>query len=93
MRLSEGKIRYLARRTSEWLAGREDVRLLEPPEAVAGEIARVLREEFRREDLLDEEVERLLVRYRPSIDAEGADPARLRQKIRKQLARERGIVL
>lgn len=42
---------------------------------------------------LEEEVERVLGQYRSQIDSQNMDIEVLRQKIKRQLAREKGIVL
>jgi hypothetical protein len=93
MRLSESKIQYLSDRMAAWLAEREDTELLASRETVAAEIGSVIRQEMRVEEELEEEVERVLGRYRSQIDSQNMDIEVLRQKIKRQLARERGIVL
>ena len=92
VRVSEEKIRFLAERIARWLAAREDVQAA-ASEILAGEVARLFREDFRREDALDADVEQVMGRYRRQIESEKADLGLLRQKIKKQLAKERGIVL
>ena len=93
MRLSEAKILYLSENLAAWLAGREDTELLGSLEAVAAEFAKTLRLEMRVEDELEEEVERVLGQYRKQIDSQNMDIELLRQKIKRQLARDKGIVL
>jgi hypothetical protein len=93
MRLSEPKIRYLADKMASWLGEMEGMELRASPDAVSREIAAVIREELRLEVELDEEVERVLVQHRREIDSQNVDLSVLRQKIKKQLAKERGIVL
>lgn len=93
MRLSEPKIRYLADKMASWLGEMKGMELRVSPDAISREIAAVIREELRLEVELDEEVERVLGRYRREIDSQNVDLAVLRQKIKKQLAKERGIVL
>lgn len=93
MRLSENKIRYLSEKLVRLLEARDDVRLVQGPDPLAMELASVIREELREEDLLDEEVEKVIRQNRRQIDAGNVDLSVLRMKIKKQLARERGIVL
>lgn len=93
MRLSERKIQYLAGKMAAWL---HDGSMVETPagdEALARELAGVLRREFLREEELDRDVEKTLLQYRKQIDSRNLDIEVLRQKIRKQLAKERGLVL
>ena len=93
MRLSEPKIQYLAGKMADWLAGREDVELVATRPLLARELAAVIRDELRLEDDLDLDVEAVLAQYRKQIDSESMDVNALRQKIKRQLARERGIIL
>jgi hypothetical protein len=59
---------------------------------VALELARVIRDELRLEDELEAEVEQVIRSHRSRIGAD-VDVSLLRRKIKKQLAKERGIVL
>jgi hypothetical protein len=93
MRLSEPKILYLSVHLAAWLAEREDTEFLGSREAVAAEIAKTIRLEMREEEELEEEVERVLGQYRKQIDSQKMDIELLRQKIKRQLAKEKGIVL
>src|SRR5262245_41046902 len=93
VRLSERKIKYLAGKMSDWFARRPDVKLLGKREAVELAIARAITQELRLEDELDDEVERVLKTYQTQIRGQNMDVALLRQKVKVQLAREKGIVL
>lgn len=93
MRLSEAKIRYLSEQLAAWLAGREDTEFLGSQEAVAAEIAATIRLEMKVEEELEAEVDRVLGQYRKQIDSQNMDVELLRQKIKRQLARDKGIVL
>jgi len=92
MRLTEAKIRYLARRVATELNQRDDVETIAAPEIVEAEIGRVIRENLMAEDALDRDVEKVIERYRREIAGGNMDVELLRQKIKKQLAKERGIV-
>jgi len=92
MRLSEGKIRQLAAGVAAELRRRDDIVWVSGPETIEAEIARVIRENLLEEDALDREVETMLERYRKEIASGNLDRNVLRQKIKKQLAKERGIV-
>lgn len=92
MRLTDAKIRYLSESLAAWLESRNDVTLPRGRPPLALELARVIRDELRLEDLLEEEVEQVIRSHRAKIGAD-VDVSLLRQKIKKQLARERGIVL
>lgn len=93
MRLSENKIRYLSEKLVRLLETREDVRVIKGPEPLTLELAAVIREELLKEDLLDDEVEKVIQKNRRQIESGNVDLSVLRQKIKRQLAKERGIVL
>ena len=93
MRLSERKIRYLSDRIVTWMERRGDVEFVGRPELVELAVARAVTEELKIEDDLDEEVERVLKDYQNQIRGQNMDMILLRQKIKLQLAREKGIAL
>ena len=92
MRLTEAKIRQLAAKVAAELGRRDDVTWPAGSAPVEAEIARVIRENLLEEDALDREVETMLGRYRKEIASGHLDVGVLRQKIKKQLAKERGVV-
>lgn len=93
MRLSERKIKYLANKLVTWLEGRGDVELLDRREVVELATARAMTHELKLEDELDDEVERVLKGYQTQIRGQNMDLSLLRQKVKAQLAKEKGIVL
>lgn len=93
MRLTEAKIRQLAAKVAGELGKRDDVTLIAGLEAIEAEVSRVIRENLLEEDALNREVETMLGRYRKEIASGNLDVGVLRQKIKKQLAKERGVVL
>ncbi|MDZ4804341.1 MAG: DUF507 family protein [Candidatus Eisenbacteria bacterium] len=93
MRLSERKIRYLSERIVTWMERRGDVEFVGRPEIVELAVARAVTLELKIEDDLDDEVERVLAGYQNQIRGQNMDMMLLRQKIKSQLAREKGIVL
>jgi hypothetical protein len=76
-----------------WLAARDDVQVLKSKKALALEVARVIGEEMGLEDEVEGEVEKVLGLYRRQIESENMDLDVLRRRIKKQLAKEKGIVL
>jgi hypothetical protein len=93
VRLSERKIRYLSEKITNWLERRGDVELLDRPDVVSLAIARAMTQELRLEDELDDEVEKVLKTYQTQIRGQNMDMTLLRQKVKAQLAREKGIDL
>lgn len=93
MRLSERKIRYLSEKITSWLEKRGDVELLDRTDVVSLAVARAMTHELKLEDDLDDEVERVLKTYQTQIRGQNMDMTVLRQKVKAQLAREKGIDL
>jgi len=93
MRLTEAKVRHLAARVVAELGRRDDVSVIAAPEDVESEIAKVIRENLLAEVALDRDVETVMERYRREIASGKMDVDLLRQKIKKQLAKERGMVI
>ena len=93
MRLSERKIRYLADRIVAWMEKRGDVEFLDRHDVVALAVGGAITQELKLEDDLDDEVERVLKDYQNQIRGQNMDMILLRQTIKAQLAREKGIVL
>lgn len=93
MRLSERKIRYLSDKITSWLDRRGDAELLDRPEVVSLAVARAMTQELKLEDELDDEVEKVLKTYQTQIRGQNMDMTLLRQKVKAQLAREKGIDL
>jgi hypothetical protein len=93
VRLSERKIRYLSDRIVAWMERRGDVEFLDRHDVVALAVGGAITQELKLEDDLDDEVERVLKDYQNQIRGQNMDMILLRQKIKAQLAREKGIVL
>lgn len=93
MRLSERKIRYLSDRITTWLESRGDVELLKGGDIVSLAVSRAITHELKLEDDLDDEVEKVLKTYQSQIRGQNMDLTLLRQKVKAQLARDKGIVL
>lgn len=93
MRLSERKIRYLSDKITSWLDRRGDSELLDRPEVVSLAVARAMTQELKIEDELDDEVEKVLKTYQTQIRGQNMDMTLLRQKVKAQLAREKGLDL
>jgi hypothetical protein len=93
MRLSEDRIRHLADRIAKDLVEKKAVEAGGGARFVAGLITQAMIQDLRREDEIDAEARRRLLRYpgRPP-EGSGADEA-LFQKIKREVAMERGYPL
>lgn len=92
MRLPPAKVDDLVRHIVEAVKSSEDATLSDDNRAAA--VARdTLLDDLRREDQLDEDVRALLKRHASQIHGENLDYNLLFQKAKRQMAREKGIVL
>ena len=92
MRLTEAKVRDLSEKLAAWLASRNDVELRKGTDVLALEVGKVIRNELLVEVELEKEVEEVIRSHRAQIGTD-VDVSLLRQKIKKQLAKKRGIIL
>ncbi|MCB9513317.1 MAG: DUF507 family protein [Candidatus Latescibacteria bacterium] len=93
MRLSPGKIEYLAEKLVRIMRDHEDVSLNIP----ADELVRIIEWEFvdelKVEDEIDAEVNVLLEQYERQIMSQDLDQMMLRRKLKQELAKKRGYTL
>jgi len=92
MRLTPAKVDDLVCRVVEALRSSEDATLADDNRA-SGVARDTLLDDLRGEDQLDEEVRALLKRHASQIHGENLDYNLLFQKAKRQMAREKGIVL
>lgn len=91
MRLRDEKIASLATQVLEELKANDSVQLLADEEIVSLEIRRVITEDLKAEDALDEEVRQILSKHIDRIHREGLDYSILFRRTKQQLIRERGL--
>ena len=91
MRLREEKIGSLATQLLEDLKANANVQLLADEAAVLHEIRRVVIEDLKAEDALDEEVRQILSKHIDRIHREGLDYSVLFRRTKQRLIRERGL--
>jgi len=93
LKLNKERIASLSHRLVDHLADGEYLSLnLERPE-LARILDQVITEELAQEDRLNEEVERILKAYESEIDKGNLDYRKMFQMTKKQIARDRGIIL
>lgn len=93
MRTSPERVAHLARRLTERLM---TPRLIEPRTSkgdVIGAVEKVIADELAIEDRLDQEVRQMLRQYQSQIDRGEVDYGKMFQMIKRQLVKDRGIVL
>lgn len=92
MRLTPAKVEDLVRQIVEWLKASPDITLVDEKRAAAV-LREILLTDLKREDDLEDEVRALLKRHANEIHGDNLDYNLLFQRAKKQLAREKGIIL
>jgi hypothetical protein len=93
MRLRGEKIGNLASQLLESLKANPGVRVLADDAVVLHDIERIITEDLKAEDALDEEVRQILSKHIDRIHREGLDYAVLFRRTKQQLIRERGLTI
>lgn len=92
MRLTPAKVEDLVRQLLDRLKASPDVTLVDEKRAAAV-LRDILLTDLRHEDELEDEVRALLKRHANEIHGDNLDYNLLFQRAKKQLAREKGIIL
>jgi hypothetical protein len=93
MRLRKKMIEYVARTVTDNLLEKELVTLDIPADAMTAEIRRLITDDLLVEDRLNEEVKEILRAHTEEIDRGNIDYARMFAMVKRQLVRERGLIL
>jgi hypothetical protein len=93
MRLRKKLIDYVAQTVTTSLLDKELLTLDGSEEALTAEIRRLITEDLLVEDRLNEEVKNILRAHTSEIDRGNIDYARMFAMVKKQLVKERGLIL
>jgi uncharacterized protein len=93
MRLRKKMIEYVAQTVTTSLLDKELLHMDGSAETLAAEIRRLITEDLLIEDRLNEEVKEILRAHTSEIDRGNIDYARLFAMVKKQLVKERGLIL
>ncbi|MEE9275183.1 MAG: DUF507 family protein [bacterium] len=93
MRLRKGMIERISAKVVERLLRRELVVIEMSEEELRAKIARVIEDDLRVEDRLNDEVKDLLHDYQDEMDKTNVDYSRMFTMVKTKLARERNLVL
>ncbi len=93
MRMREEKIDYLSRRILQVLRDNSNVSFEKKDIRIFLEIKRVITQDLKREEEIDEEVRELLEKYRERISNKDMDYQFLFRRAKSQLMKERGLVM
>lgn len=93
MRLRRKMIEYIAQTVTDNLLEKHLVAIEIPADALMTEVRRLITEDLLVEDRLNEEVKEILRAHTAAIDRGNIDYARMFAMVKKQLTRERGLIL
>lgn len=93
MRLRKGMIERISAKVVESLLRRELVVIEMSEEMFRAKITRVIEDDLRIEDRLNDEVKDLLRDYQDEMDKTNVDYSRMFTMVKTKLARERNLVL
>ena len=92
MRLSPDDIQYISRKIIKVLVAQERIEVDDENLVIEG-IARVIVEELQVEDRLNEEVREVLVQHSAQMDRSDITYSEMFKKVKRELAKQKGIVL
>ncbi|MGD8895329.1 MAG: DUF507 family protein [Acidobacteriota bacterium] len=92
MRLSPDEIQYVSRKIVKALTADRRIEVDDEERVVDG-IARVIVEELQVEDRLNEEVREVLVQHMRQMERSDITYSEMFKKVKRELARQKGIVL
>lgn len=93
MRLRQKMIDYVAQTVANNLLAKDLVSLEMPAEALTAEIRRLITDDLMIEDRLNEEVKEILRAHSNEIDRGNIDYSRMFAMIKRQLVKDRGLIL
>lgn len=93
MRLKKEQIQTIADRILIEIRKAPTIRLKTSEDKIKSKIIELISNDFLKEDKLDEEVKKMMEQYKSQIAAGNMDAQKVFQMIKKQLVKERNIVL
>jgi uncharacterized protein len=93
MRLRRKMIDYVAKTITDSLLNKELLTLDGSPETLTTEIRRLVTDDLLVEDRLNEEVKEILRAHTGEIDRGNIDYSRMFAMVKRQLVKERGLIL
>jgi len=93
MRLRENEIEYTAWRILKKLKDKDEIIFLGSEDDIMDHLMRVITAELQLEDDLNREVEERLLEHQDQIQRDSVDYRRMFQLVKKQLAKEKKLIL
>ena len=92
MRLSPDEIQFISRKIVKTLVAAERLEVDDPARVIDG-IARVIADELSIEDRLNEEAREVLAQHMTSMERSDITYSEMFKKVKRELAKQKGIVL
>jgi hypothetical protein len=92
MRLTENEIEFLSRKIVKTLVAEGKLEVDDPERIIAG-IIQVITQELRLEDQLNEEVREVLLQHTAQMERSDITYSFMFNKVKRELAKKKGIVL
>lgn len=93
MRLRQKMIDYVAQTVATNLLDKDLVTLEMPADTLTAEVRRLITDDLMVEDRLNDEVKEILREHSNEIDRGNIDYSRMFTMVKRQLVRERGLIL
>jgi len=93
VKLSKEEVKLISRRILERLIAENVIELTVKKEELLNKINEFFIEELMVEDRLNEEVKKIMEKYRNDIEKGKVDYQKMFELIKKQLVRDRGLIL
>lgn len=93
MRLRRKMIEYVAQTVTEALLERDLITLAIPVDTLTAEVRRLITDDLLVEDRLNDEVKQILQAHTSAIDRGNIDYSRMFAMVKRQLVKERGLIL
>lgn len=93
MRLKPEKIESLAHKVAASLKAHKRAEIIAPLDQIEGTVRRLIQDDLKREDALEKEAEQILSQHKMSIDRQNMSYNTLLDRTKKELARQRKIIL
>jgi len=93
MRLVHGRIEMMARAVVQRLVAQRAIVVRGPEADLVAHVTGVIERELAVEDQLNQEVRELLKQYQRQIDSGEVDYQRMFTMVKRQLAKDRGVII
>jgi hypothetical protein len=93
MRLVHGRIEMIARAIVQRLVAQRAIAVHVPEAELIAHVTALIERELAVEDQLNQEVRELLKQYQRQIDSGQVDYQRVFTMVKRQLAKERGVII